>query len=270
MSTPSDPSSPDPEAGKEDSGALNAPASSTIGDGVRNLAPAWVWLCVFVAALAAGSIAWGVGERMHNYYGPSQEASRARFDFSALNREQGAADRKNAAIAFGTFGGLLGLLLGVCGGLTRRSASAALVAGLTGLLVGAIAGAMAGYTITPVFRRYYSDENPSLLLPLLVRSAVCAFVGLSAGLALGLGRRGPGGIPRGLLGGLIGSALGITAFELMIAFLFPMERNDKLIPTSMIMRLLFYVCVAIVAGAGSLVLERSQTRPSAHAPGGRI
>jgi hypothetical protein len=270
MTTSSDPSPPDPEAGRDNLGVPNAPSSSTMGDGVRHLAPGGVWLCVLVAALAAGSIAWGVGERMHDYYGPTQEASRSRYDFRALNREQGAADRKNAAIAFGTFGALLGLLLGVCGGLTRRSAPAALAAGLTGLLVGATAGAVAGYMITPLFRRYYSDESPSLLLPLLVRGAVCAFVGLTAGLALGLGRRGPGGISRGLLGGLIGSALGITAFELMSAFLFPMERNDKLIPTSMIMRLFFYLYVAIVAGAGALLLEHSQTRPSARAPGARI
>jgi hypothetical protein len=124
-----------------------------------------------------------------------------------------------------------------------------------------------GYGITPVFRTYYSDENPSLLLPLLVRGAVCAIIGLTTGLAVGLGRGRPGGLPRALLGGLLGSALGIAGFEIMSALLFPIERNDKLIPTSMVMRLLFYVFVAIAAGAGTLVLERSQAKPTGHAPG---
>src|SRR5258708_6751527 len=75
----------------------------------------------FGAALLAGFLAWGVGEKMHAYYRPSKAANRGRFDFSALNRELAIAGQKNAVISFGTFGALLGSMVGAAGGLARRS-----------------------------------------------------------------------------------------------------------------------------------------------------
>jgi hypothetical protein len=257
---------PDPESGGHEPGVRDAHLAHHVGADEAALAPVWVWVFVLTAALAAGFISWGVGERMHGYYGPSREAIRSRYDFSALNREQGVADRKNSAIAFGSFGALLGLIMGASASLTRRSPKSALVTGLVGLLIGSTGGAVVGYGITPVFQRYYSDENPSLLLPLLVRGTICAMIGLTTGLAFGVGRRRSRGLPRALLGGLLGSAIGIAAFELMSAFLFPIERNDKLIPTSMLIRLLFYICVAVATAAGALVTERNQAEPARPSP----
>src|SRR5262249_55758306 len=194
--------------------------------------PPWGWAAVFVmgAALATGFFPWGIGEIMHDYYGASVEARRNRFAFDRANREQGIADRKNAAIAFGTFGALLGLLVGAAGGALRRSVPAASSAAVAGLLLGGVGAALAGYELVPIFAHFYSDEQPSLLLPTLVRGGIWAVAGLAAGFALGWGWHGPRGIPGAVIGGLVGSILATIAFEVANGLIFPADRNDAVIP----------------------------------------
>jgi hypothetical protein len=210
------------------------------------------------SALVAGLLSWSIGEAMHDYYRPSKAAIRGRYDFSALNREKGVADRKNAAIAFGTFGALLASSLGAAGGLRRWSARAIATAMVSGLVVGGLAGGLVGYEIAPIFTRYYNYANP-LLLPVLVRGALAAVIGMAAGLALGLGHRGPAGALRPLSGGLLGGLLGVIAAEAVIPALYPMDPNDQVIPTSTIARLLDYLCVAGGVALGAVMLGRGRT-----------
>src|SRR5215472_9987085 len=96
-----------PSAAEPRSPAPATPPAESIAAG-----SGWLWMPAVAAALVAGVLAWCVGETMHDYYQPSAEAKRSRYDFSRLNREQAIADQKNASIAFGAFGGLLGLLVG--------------------------------------------------------------------------------------------------------------------------------------------------------------
>jgi hypothetical protein len=218
------------------------------------------------AALLAGYLAWGVGEKMYAYYRPSKAAYRGRYDFSALNREQAIADQKNAMIAFGSFGALLAMLMGAAGGLARRSVTTVSGATLAGLLSGGIGGGLAAYGLTPLFVRFYSDYNPLLLLPVIVRGGICAVIGAAAGLAFGLGKSGRAGGLGSVTGGLLGSILGIVAFESLNALLFPMDRNDKAIPSTIIARLLCYLCVAVGVAAGAVVFGRARSRPAIGTP----
>jgi hypothetical protein len=210
--------------------------------------------------LATGFLAWGIGEIMFDYYGPSVEARRNRFAFDVLNREQGIADQKNAAIAFGTFGALLGLLVGAAGGALRRSVPAASSAAVAGLLLGGVGAALASYVLVPIFAHYYSDEQPSLLLPILVRGGIWAVAGLTAGLALGWGWHGRRGIPGAVIGGLIGSILATISFEVANGLIFPADRNDAVIPSSMLTRLLAYLFVAVGVALGALLLGGDRSR----------
>jgi len=213
------------------------------------------------AALVAGFLAWGVGEQTYDYYRPPASAQSAR-DFRSLNRENGIAIKVNSAIAFGTFGALLGLFSGAAGGALRRSIPGGASAALAGLLIGAVGGALVSYELAPIFARSFGDESPSLLVSFLVRGGIVAVVGMTAGLALGWGWRGLLGVPRGLLGGLAGSVCGIIAFELVNAVLFPADRNDAVIPNSTQSRLLAYLFVSVGVAIGAVLFERHRSLPT--------
>jgi hypothetical protein len=210
------------------------------------------------AALVAGFLAWGISEKFHDHYQPSAKAQSSR-DFTALNREERIADQKNTAIVFGTFGALLGLLSGAAGGASRRSISGGASAALTGLLLGGVGGALVSYGLAPIFKQFYSDEAPSLLLSFLVRGGIWAVVGMAAGLALGWGRRGPLGIPGAVIGGLAGSVCGTIAFEIVNAMAFPEDRNDAVIPSSMQARLLACLFVSVGVAIGAVLMGRQRT-----------
>ncbi len=225
-------------------------------------------VCVIGAALVAGFLAWGIGENTFGYYHPSAKSQSSR-EFTALNREQRVADQKNTAIAFGTFGALLGLLSGAAGGAVRRSIPGGASAALAGLLLGGIGGALASYGLAPIFARFYSDESPSLLLPFLVRGGIWAVVGMAAGLALGWGWQGVLSVPRALIGGLTGSVCGTIAFEVTNAVLFPADRNDAVIPSSPHARLLAYLLVSVGVAIGAVFLECRRSWPASRTPRSR-
>jgi hypothetical protein len=212
------------------------------------------------AALVAGLLAWGIGEQTYGYYRPSA-ASQSGRDFRALNREEGTSDQKNSAIAFGTFGALLGLLFGAAGGALRRSIPSGAGAALAGLMLGGIGGVMMSYALAPIFRRLLSDESPSLVGSFLVRGGIWGVVGMMAGLALGWGWKGTRGIPGALVGGLAGSICGTIAFEVVNAVLFPADRNDAVIPSSTQTRLLAFLFVSVGAAIGAVLVGRHQSAP---------
>jgi hypothetical protein len=224
------------------------------------------WVCAVGAALIAAFLAWGIGEKMYDYYRPSGTGRGDPRDFSAMNREKLIADQKNTAIASGTFGALIGLLFGLAGGALGRSIPGAASAALAGLLLGGIGGTLVGYELAPIFARFYSDEDPSLLLSFLVRGAIWAVIGMSAGLALGGGWHSFAGIRRTLLGGLAGSVIGTMAFETVNAIVFPSDRNDAVIPTAMWARLLAYLLVSAGVAVGAVLLERQRLQPAKGTP----
>jgi hypothetical protein len=225
------------------------------------LAPLRSWILALGAAVIAGLLTWAVGEKTYGHYRPPKEAYKNRFAFAEVNRHELVADRKNGAIAFGTFGACLGLLGGAAGGLERRSMRALVIAAPAGLVSAGLLGGVAGYALAPMVPQFYDDKNPTIVLPVLVRGGIVAAVGLAAGLAFGLGREGPRGLLRPLAGGLIGSVLGIVAVEVIYALAFPMVRNDHAIPLSATTRLLCYLCVAIGAAVGMLLMDLDRARP---------
>jgi hypothetical protein len=221
----------------------------------------WAFVHVVVVALAAGFLAWYIGEQTLGYYEiPALVQSRG--DFTALNRETRIVVQKNTAIAYGTFGALLGLLCGAAGGAFRRSIPDGVNAALAGLLLGGIGGALVSYALTPIFNRFYSDEAGSLMISSGVRSCIWAVVGMTAGLALGWGWQGIRGIPRVLTGGMAGGVCGTIAFEVVNAVLFPADRNDAVIPSSLRARLLAYLFVSLGVALGAVFAGRHRSWPA--------
>jgi hypothetical protein len=222
-------------------------------------------VCAVGAALVAGFLAWGIGEKTYGYYQIPASVLGQR-DFSALNREERIADQKNTAIAYGTFGALLGLLSGVAGGAVGRSIPGGASAALAGLVLGGIGGSLASYALAPIFDRLYSDESASLVLSSLVRGGIWAVVGITSGLALGWGWHDLRGIPRALLGGLAGGVCGTIAFEVANAVLFPADRNDAIIPSSMEARMLAYLFVSVGVAIGAVLFSPHRSWPESRTP----
>ena len=102
----------------------------------------------------------------------------------------------------------------------------------------------------------------SLVLSFLVRGGIWAVVGMTAGLALGWGWQGFLGIPRALIGGLAGGVCGTVAFEVVNAVLFPADRNDAVIPSSMQARLLAYLFVSVGVAIGAVRVGRHRSWPT--------
>ena len=219
-------------------------------------------------ALAAGFLAWYIGEKTLGFYEVAA-TSQGRGDFTALNRETRIVLQKNTAIAYGTFGALLGLLCGAAGGALRRSITSGVNAALAGLLLGGIGGALVSYALTPIFIRFFSDEAGSLMLSFGIRCCIWGVVGLTAGLALGWGWRGLRGITSVLTAGMAGAVCGTIAFEVVNAVLFPAERDDAIIPSSIQARLLSYLFVSVGAAIGAVLAARRRSwsaDQNAHGP----
>lgn len=236
------------------------PAAPSQGPPAARSAATRTWLVVVATALLAGALSWLVGEAAYDYFQPSEEAARQQYDFSALNREMAVAGGRNGAVAFGALGGLLGLAMGLVGGLARRSAHGALGAGLAGLVLGVAAGALPAFVLVPwhVQNRNNDPASLNLLTPLLVHIGLWCLLGLTAGLAYGLGRYGleRTALLKAALGGLIGAVVGAVVYEMIGAVAFPLSRTNEPISVTAATRLLARLCVAGFVAAGVLFALR--------------
>jgi hypothetical protein len=178
--------------------------------------------------------------------------------------DQSAADCKNAALAFGVLGGMLGLALGIAGGLTRWNVLSGLKAGVFGLALGGLLGAGTSLAIVPVYYRAVAkaqeEMSHDLVLPLMIHGGIWAACGLAGGIAFGIGLGG--GRVRVLnaaLGGLIGAAL----YEMIGAMAFPAAKTTSPISFTWTSRLLARLLVASMTGlvAAAIVKGPDPRRP---------
>lgn len=186
-----------------------------------------------VAAMGASLGAWYVGEAMLDYYAPSEEARRQQFDFSRLNAEKLVADTKNAAIAYGAMGALLGGLVGLLAGLAAGSPVRALLGAGVGVVVAGGVGAAAAYPLIGIYTHYFDPAESMFVLLLLVRGVFWAALGAGVGLAMGVALNWPGSrVLLAIFGGLVGGFLGAVAFEVVCSVVLPLARNDQVIPVA--------------------------------------
>jgi hypothetical protein len=213
------------------------------------------------AGVAAGLLAWLAGEACYDFIRPAKE----RVEMMGLSqlqpttRTMSIADTRNAALAFGALGGLLGLALGAAGGLACRSLRAAGWAGLTGLVLGAAAGVGLAMLVGPwVFKLSTRPDLPAwldpegMILPMLIHGAIWCAIGAAGGLALAVGLGlGPRAMGRAMLGGLLGAALATVIYEVAGAQFFPLAQTTNLIATSSWARLLARLLVTVLVAFGA-------------------
>jgi hypothetical protein len=232
---------------------------------------------VTAAGLLAALLAWASGEALYGFYPPANEETLL-YQVPVIQptpRTLESAHAKNAALAFGVFGGLLGLMLGSVGGLLRRAPRAAVGAGLLGMILGGVFGVGLTLALTPILWKamtavtngIVTGQN-DIITPIWVHSLIWGSLGASAGLALGVGHGGgPGVWLRAALAGLIGAVLGTVVFEILGASLFPLEKTTLPLALDRWARLLARLLVGVPAAllaARELVSTKTQiANPSA-------
>jgi hypothetical protein len=213
----------------------------------------FLWALAVAAALVAGLASWSVGEKTMDYYLPSEAASKNLRDPGPLRRELAVIVPRNVAIAYGTFGGILGLLMGLVGSLSLRSATRAAGASLVGLLIGVAAGVGLSFALVPTFQARLDPTGSDISLMILIRGGIAASIGAAAGLAFGLGLGSANRLIRSMIGGLLGAMTGAVAYEIINALANSLNRNDDLIPPTSTSRLLLYLSIALMGAVGSAI-----------------
>ena len=217
------------------------------------------WVAALVAGVIATGLTWAAGEVSVDRFpqkkviDPMTESA----DLAGFHRVL----VKNATLACGLQGALLGLTLGVAGvvasGASKRSA-----AGAIGLVIGGVLGAVGSFGL---FTAYFAlvDANAQDMTPsILTHGGVAAMIGAAGGLAFGVGLGGRQLAVRGMVGGLIGAALGATLVEVLVAVIFPHERIGSPIASAWESRLITHALVDLLACLGAVaVVESTATKP---------
>jgi hypothetical protein len=201
----------------------------------------------------AGVISWAVGEAK------LVEASAKHVQFVAAGRPiewstpatREAAAEVTSSRLHAAFGGLLGLVLGLVGGRSRRSMPGAVRAGLVGAVLGVVVGGGAPYWILPAYARYRQVSGGDLGASLVLHATLWSGIGAAGGLALGLGLGGWSRAWRAALGGLLGALGGGLLFDLLGAWAFPLEETGLPSSATARTRLLARLLVAVLAAAGA-------------------
>lgn len=272
------------------------------------------WALALVAGLVTGGIGFGVAEATLDAFPPDYAAARAeadatgqtppempavstggmppanpadmKVDFrqaleSGNRKQQRISEHRRATLAFGAFGGVLGLSLGLAGGLASGSARRAASAGLVGLVLGGAAGAGVSFVAIPPYQQQMltlsegqgaevdfdqlvarRNGYEALLWPSLMHGVIWASLGAAAGLALGLGldprRKGAG-----LVGGLLGAVLATLLYGLGGPAVFVLAEPPSPIPELREARAAIFFGVAVLVALGAVwgALSLTLTRP---------
>ncbi len=209
------------------------------------------WLLA-IGGLLAGLVSFGIGEAIYEII-PIEKVEQILYGTKMMvsNRTTyTVAATRNGALTFGVLGLCLGGVLGLVGGLARRSTSGALTGGLVGSVLGIALGAGVSLALLPhliAMRLDHADYD--LLLSLFMHGLIWGLLGAAAGLAyaVGLGNLRLSG--RTMTAGLLGAFLGAVAYELLGAFFCNGAKTDEPIsetwPTRLMARILVTAGTAI-------------------------
>jgi hypothetical protein len=229
----------------EASGGL--PGSSRVAPAPCTVIRAYV--LALTAGVAAGLIAWAIGEALLTPE-TGMGSRGGRIPVSPV-----VYSTRNGMTSFGILGGSLGLGLGLAGGLLRGSARSAGLAGLVGIVLASAAGAGAARVLIPLYFRHYTGV--SLTIPLLIHGGIWASISIAAGLAFGLGVRGPSRAIASMVPAVAGALLATFTYEIAGVLLFHAAQTDRPLPMSSGSRVFAYLVVSVlIAGASALSVSR--------------
>ncbi|MGP0070204.1 MAG: hypothetical protein ACLQGP_42220 [Isosphaeraceae bacterium] len=221
-----------------------------------NLAASRDWLrvqwLVALAGLLSGLAAFGIGEAAYNRV-PARKVKLNTMGMVAdavTGANQSLAVVRNGAIACAVLGLCLGGILGIAGGLSRRSWSSASKAGAFGATLGAVlAGGVALATLQFFADARVSYANYDIIISIGMHGLAWSLAGVAGGLAFGVGLGDRRLIVRAMLAGLVGAVLGAIAFDVAGAFFFPLAETGDPVSTTWPSRLVARLWVTAATAA---------------------
>jgi uncharacterized membrane protein required for colicin V production len=267
----------EPSAGVSGEALDAAPPASVpeVGPTPTDPSPDRLWVTLGGAGLVAGVLVALIGEWTHRAVVPpfvTTYPMGVRVDI-VPRPEEVSAGIKNSMLTFGVMGAILGGLLGVAGGLARRSTRSALIAGAIGLVLAGAAGALTSWGLVPKFYTYEDQVQEQIgsavVVPMLIHMGIWGSLGGLSGLAAGIGLGGRDRIVIAILGGLVGALVGTGIYELVGVYAFPMEMSTRPLSGSMTTRILArgLVCVLTAVGVVLALTAESRPRPAAASSG---
>jgi len=218
----------------------------------------WAW--VLSVSMAAALLTWGLGESGWLRVKPTDAVTSmmGRTMNGSTGETRQVAATRTAGLVYASFGALLGAGLALAGGMAGGRPRRVVVAAAVGAAVGGVVGAGASMAVFTAFHRMAGDHAGDLVPAFAMHASVWAPLGAAAGLALGLGRRGPGGLLAAAIGGIAGALVGALVYEGVGAFAFPLDETTTPVSTSAITRLLNFLLLAVTASIGALLGLREQ------------
>jgi hypothetical protein len=214
-----------------------------------------LWIAALAAGVVAGAVGWLGGEAIHGIFLPpvrTVSGAEAAEDLKAAN----IGRKKEANVAFALLGGAVGLALGLAGGASRRSAGGAAFAAVAGLLLGAAAAFGAAVPLIAIANQSGDRMNDDMVFSILLLGGIASAIGLSGGLAFGVGLGDMRRIVPAAFGGLIGAALGTAFYQVFGTLVFPLDQSAAPLPTTGTSRLVARMAVALFIAAFTVVLVR--------------
>ncbi len=220
-----------------------------------------LWLVSLTMSLLAGLAGFAIGQGSPELFRPSNDMPATMRSSNErrveAHRRRTVAQDRVAALAYGSLGMLLGMVLGATAGQARRSPRAAIMGGVTGLILGGAAGAGASLVLLPAYHRARvavsdEDHNKDLALALRTHGGIWLAVGAAAGLALGIGLGGGARMARAVFGGILGAGAATVIYEFGGAILFPVSETFRPMAVDAVPRLLAHLSVALCVAAGAL------------------
>jgi hypothetical protein len=222
-----------------------------------------IWSIAVAAGVAAGLIAWAIGEATLVPEAAYQDKKQH------INVLPQVAGIQNCFFSFGALGAAIGLGLGMAGGLAGRSVVRAVMAGGAGLLLGGGCGVALTRLIVPYY--YENSRSGDIVYSLLVHGGIWTAAAAVAGLAFAIGLGEWRGLARAILGAAGGAFLAAIMYEIGGGMLFPSALTDRPISTTWASRLFARLTVTVLAAAGVALLAEpaggERRRPSLE-PGG--
>jgi hypothetical protein len=208
------------------------------------------WVLALSAGLAAGVIAWAIGEvtlapEMDHLAGQGE----IKVPVSVTGTHNGIA-------SFGALGAALGLGLGLAGGLISRSFLRACLAAAIGLFLGGGVSVAVSRLILPVYYAHLTEDD--LTYSLMTHGVVWSAVGGVAGLAFGLGLGGGWARTlRATVGGAGAALLATVIYEFAGGILFPLAMTNQPVSVTWQSRLVARLLVTVLVVAGVVLAAGS-------------